>query len=46
MECGGAVIACDMDIFGLNVRLVVSVCAGYAGETLYPREIALSTSAF
>jgi hypothetical protein len=32
-----------MDIFGLNVRLVVSVCAGYAGETLYPADFALSS---
>ena len=43
MECGGAVIACDMDIFGLNVRLVVSVCAGYAGGPLYPIAIPVST---
>ena len=46
MECGGAVIACDMDIFGLNVRLVVSVCAGLWLDTLYPIAIPVSTSAF
>ena len=46
MECGGAVIACDMDIFILFVYLFVFVCAGCGGETLYPREIALSTSTF
>ena len=46
MERGGAVIACDMDIFVLFVYLFVLVCAGYAGETLYPTAILLSTSAF
>ena len=46
MECGGTVIACDMDIFNEYVYLFVMVCVGYAGETLYPVEIALSTSTF
>jgi len=44
VECGGAVIACDMDIFILFVYLFVFVCAGYAGETLYPTAIPVSTS--
>ena len=43
MECGGAVIACGMDIFVSFVYLFVFVCAGYAGETLYPTAILVST---
>ena len=46
MEDGGRRDACDMDIFILFVCLFVLVCAGCGGETLYPREIALSTGAF
>ena len=46
MEYGGSVIACDMDILMSCVYLFVMVCVGYAGETLYPVDIALSTSTF
>ena len=44
MEHGGSVDACDMDILMGFVCLVVLVCAGYAGETLYPIAIPVSTS--
>ncbi len=44
MECGGAVIACDMDILMEYVYLFVLECAGCAGETLYPIAIPVSTS--
>ena len=46
MEHGGSLNPCNIDIFILFVYIFVLVCAGYAGETLYPREIALSTGAF
>ena len=46
MEHGGSINACDVDVFSLFVYLFVLVCGGYAGETLYPPEIAMSTGAF
>jgi len=46
VERGGGIDACYVDIFYLYVRIVVLVCAGYAGETLYPRENALSTGVY
>jgi hypothetical protein len=43
VECGGTVIVCDMDILMSCVYLFVMVCVGYAGETLYPIAIPVST---
>ena len=46
MGHGGNAEPCNIDVFYLYVYIFVLVCAGYAGETLYPREIAVSTGAF
>ena len=46
MEYGGNAKPCNIDVFYLYVSLFVLVCGGYAGETLYPRENAVSTGAF
>ena len=46
MEHGGSVNPCDVDISILHVFIFVLVCGGYASETIYPAEIAMSTGAF